>query len=128
MLNESVIFKDGKGITRQVTYLGPHVIDKVLKHKILTTNDTELFVDAILLSSLNALGIGTILVTVEQYVAKLPKLTHQQIEQISNPEILDEDQCEFMGLHCKMNHLPFPAMITLAEHKKINKKFIWFKC
>jgi hypothetical protein len=26
-----------------------------------------------------------------------------------------------MGMHCKMNHLLFPAMIHLAEHKRINK-------
>jgi hypothetical protein len=88
MLNESVIFKDRKGITHQVNYLGPHIIDKVLKHKIHTEDDTDLFVDAILLSSIN---IGTNPVTVEQNVAKLTKITRQQIEQISNPEILDDD-------------------------------------
>jgi hypothetical protein len=33
MLNESIIFKDGKGVNRQVTYLGPHILDTVLKHK-----------------------------------------------------------------------------------------------
>jgi hypothetical protein len=25
MLNESIIFKDGKGVNCQVTYLGPHI-------------------------------------------------------------------------------------------------------
>jgi hypothetical protein len=123
MLNESVIFKDRKGITRQVNYLGPHIVDKTLKHKICSEDDTYLFVDAILLSSINTPDIGTIPVTVEQYVIKLSKLTHQQIAQISNPEILDDDQHEFMGMHCKMNHLPFLAMIHLAEHNRINKKF-----
>jgi hypothetical protein len=63
---------------------------------------------------LHAPDIGAIPVTVEQYVAELPKLTHQQIEQISNPQTLDDNQHEFMVLHYKMNHLPFPAMITLA--------------
>jgi hypothetical protein len=67
MLNESVIFKDGKGITRQVNYLGPHIIDKVWKHKICTEDDTDLFVDAILLSSINTPDIGTIPVAVEQH-------------------------------------------------------------
>ncbi len=80
MINESVIFKDGKGITRQVNYLGPHIVDKILKNKIHTEDDTYLFVDAILLSSINIPGISTIPVTVEQYVTKLPKLTRQQIE------------------------------------------------
>jgi hypothetical protein len=123
MLNESIIFKDGKGITCQVNYLGPHIVDKVLKHKICTEDDTYLFVDAILLSSINASDIGTIPITLEQYVTELPKLTSQQIKQISNPEILDDDQREFMGLHCKMNYLAFLAMIHLVEHNRINKKF-----
>jgi hypothetical protein len=82
MLNESVIFKKGKVITSQVNYLGPHIVDKVLKHKICTGDDTYLFVDTILLSSINTPDIGTISVTVEQYETKLPKLMHQQIEQI----------------------------------------------
>ena len=34
MTNETVIFKDGKGINREVTYLGPHLSDGILKHKI----------------------------------------------------------------------------------------------
>jgi hypothetical protein len=72
MLHESVTFKDGQGITRQVNYLGPHIIKKVLKHKICTEDDTYLFADAILLSSINAPDIGTIPDTVEQYVTKLP--------------------------------------------------------
>ena len=82
----------------------------MLKHKICTDDDSYLFVDAMLLSSINTPEIGTIPVADEQYVTKLPKLTHQQIEQISNPEILDDNQHEFMGLHCKMNHLPFQLL------------------
>jgi hypothetical protein len=127
MFNETIVFKDGKGLTRQVTYLGPHILDKVLKHKIRTQNDTDFLVDAILLSLLNAQDIGAFPVTVEQYVAELPKLTHQQIEQILNPQTLDDNQQEFMALHFKMNHLLFSAMITLAENKRINKKFVWLK-
>jgi hypothetical protein len=32
-----------------------------------------------------------------------------------------------MGLHFKLNHLPIPAMITLAKKGKLNKKFVRFK-
>ncbi len=32
-----------------------------------------------------------------------------------------------MGLHCKLNHLPLPAMITLAEKGKLNKKYVRLK-
>ncbi len=92
MLNESINFKDGKGVNCQVTYLGPHILDTVLKHKIWTLNDTEFFVDAILLLPLNAPDSSTISATIEQYVAELPKLTRQQLEQIYNPQTLDDDQ------------------------------------
>ena len=36
MSNETVIFKDGKGINWEVTYLGPNLSDGILKHKIRT--------------------------------------------------------------------------------------------
>ncbi len=36
MLNETILFKDGKGITREVTYLGPNLSEGVLKHRIRT--------------------------------------------------------------------------------------------
>jgi hypothetical protein len=34
MSNETVIFKNSKGINREVTYLGPNLSDGILKHKI----------------------------------------------------------------------------------------------
>jgi hypothetical protein len=86
-----------------------------LKHKKRAQNDTKFLVDKILLSSLDSPDIETIPVTVEQYAVELPKLMHLQFEQISNPQTLDDNQHELMGLHYKMNHLPLPAIITLAE-------------
>jgi hypothetical protein len=32
-----------------------------------------------------------------------------------------------MGLHCKLNHLSLPAIITLVEKRKLNKKFVRLK-
>ncbi len=63
----------------------------------------------------------------EQYAIKLPKLRHQQLEQISNPQMLDNDQCEFMEIHYKMNDLLLPALITLAEKGKNSRKFVKLK-
>jgi hypothetical protein len=40
---------------------------------------------------------------------------------------LDDDQQEIMGLHCKLNHLPLPAIITLAKKRKLNKKIVRLK-
>jgi hypothetical protein len=64
---------------------------------------------------------------VEQYAIELPKLTRQQLEQISNPQTLDNNQCELMEIHYKMNHLLLSTLITLAEKGKINRKFVKLK-
>ena len=34
MLHENIILKDGKGITREVSYLGPQFSDEILQHKV----------------------------------------------------------------------------------------------
>ncbi len=127
MINKTVIFKDGKGITQEITYLGPVLTDGILKHKIRTQNDTDFLVDGILLSSLDLPDIATIPVTVEQYAVELPKLTHPQLEQISNPQTLDDDQHELLNLHYKMNHHPLPTMIALTEKGKIKKRLAKLK-
>ncbi len=92
MSNETVIFKDGKGINREVTYLGPILSDGILKHKIQTRNDTEFLVDGFLLSSIDVPDIATIPLTPEQYQTDLPKLTDLELMQISTPQTLDSDQ------------------------------------
>ena len=33
MLHENIILKDGKGITQEVSYLGPQFSDEILQHK-----------------------------------------------------------------------------------------------
>jgi hypothetical protein len=76
---------------------------------------------------MDAPDISTIPSSVEQYANELQKLTREQLKHISHPQILDDDQQEFMGLHHKMNHLPLPAMITLAEKGKLNRKFAKLK-
>jgi hypothetical protein len=127
MSNQTVIFKDGKGINQEVTYLGPNLSDGILKHKIRTRNDTEFLVDGILLSSLDALDIATIPLTPEQYTVDCSKLMELELEQISKPQSLDSDQQGFMEIYYKLSHLPLPAMITLAEKGKIKKKFAKLK-
>jgi hypothetical protein len=127
MINETVLFKDGQGINQEVTCLGPIHLDGTLKHKIRTRNDTEFAINSILLSSLNKPGIATIPLTPEQYADKLPKLSEAELQQIPRPFSLDDDQQEFMALHYKMNHLPLPAMIVLAENGKLQKKFAKLK-
>ncbi len=114
-------------VTSEVTYLGSQLLDKVLLHKVRNKNGHKFLVDGNLLSSMDTPDISTTPVSIEQYAAELPKLTHKQLEQISNPRILDDGQQELMGLHCKLNYLPLSAMITLAKKGKLNKKFVRLK-
>jgi hypothetical protein len=65
----------GKGINWEVTYLGPNLSDRILKHKIRTQNNTAFLVDGILLSSIDVLDVATIPITPEQYQVDLSKLT-----------------------------------------------------
>jgi hypothetical protein len=95
-----------------------------LKHRIRTQHDTKFLVDGVLLCSLDAPDISTVPLSAEQYAIELPKFTHQQLEQISNPQTMDNNQCELMEIHYKMNHLPLLALVTLAEKGKVNKKFV----
>jgi hypothetical protein len=127
MVNETAIFKDGKGINREVTYLDLIHSDRILKHKILTCNDAEFLVGRIFLSSLDTPDIAVIPFTPEQYAVDLPNLTESKLEQISKPQSLNSDQQEFMELHYKLSHLPLLAMITLAEKGRIQKKFAKLK-
>jgi hypothetical protein len=127
MLHENIILKDGKGITREVIYLGPQFSDEILKHKVQNKNGHEFLVDGTLLSSMDTCDISTIPVSVEQYANVLQKLTQEQLKNVSQPQVFDDDQREFMGLHYKMNHLPLPAMIMLAKKGKLNRKFAKLK-
>ena len=54
-------------------------------------------------------------------------MTSGQLESIAKPEILDDDQRDLMAFHCKMNHLPFPAMIKPTEPGRIKKRFAKLK-
>jgi len=76
---------------------------------------------------MEAPDISTIPVSDEQYANELQKLTREQLQNLSHPQVLDNDQKELMGLHYKMNHLPLPLMITLAEKGKLNRKFAKLK-
>ncbi len=127
MLHESILLKDATGSTSEVTYLGSQLLDKVLLHKVRNKNGHRFLVDGNLLSSMDTPDITTIPVSIEQYAAELPRLTRKQLEQISNQRISDDDQQELMGLHCKLNHLPLPAMITLAKKRKLDKKIVRLK-
>jgi hypothetical protein len=85
MLHKSILLKDAKGTPSEVTYLGSQLFDEVLPHKVRNKNGYEFLADGNLLSSMDTPDISNISVSIEQYAAELPKLTHEHLEQISNP-------------------------------------------
>ena len=114
MADESIKFNNGQGNHDIVTYLGPMEHEHGLKHKIINSSSKEFLVDGVMLSPLDEPDIASVSAIIEHYASELPNLTKDQLEQIAHPEILDNDQRELMALHCKMNHVPFPALIRMA--------------
>jgi hypothetical protein len=85
MIHESILYKNAKETTSEVTYFGSQLLDKVLLHKVRNKNGHEFLVDGNLLSSMDTPDISTIPVSIEHYAAELPKSTLEQLEKISNP-------------------------------------------
>ncbi len=92
MLHENIILKDGKGITWEVMFLGPQNSDEILQHKVWNRNGHKYLVGGTLLSSMDVPDIRTVPVSNEQYANELQKLTREQLQHISHPQILDNDQ------------------------------------
>jgi hypothetical protein len=65
MLHKSILLKDAKGTTSEVTYLGSQVSDEVLQHKVRNKNGHKFLVDGTLLSSMDTPDISTIPVSIE---------------------------------------------------------------
>ena len=75
-----------------------------------------------MLTPMDAPDIAKVPITMEQYISEVPNLTKEQLHQIAHPEILDSDQRELMHIHCRLNHLPFPTLIRMAESGKLPNK------
>ena len=92
MLNESIKFNDGNGESDEAIYLGSSIEQGILKHKIERSNRMVYFVDREHLYSLNLPDVSSVPVSTEQYAAQLPNLSQEQLNQISNPSVLDNDK------------------------------------
>ena len=119
MASETIKFKDGNGILEHATYIEPVQLENSVKHKITRQDGNEYLVDDLFLSSIHEPELGSVPATVEQYASELPKLTRDQLHQIAHPETLDDEQRELMHHHYRMNHIPFPALIWMAESGRI---------
>ena len=116
MDNESIKFNDGNGTNDSAVYMVPVSHGDILKHRIRRSDNEEYLVDREHISSIPVPDILNVPISIEEYASKLHNFTLSQLKYISNPEILDKDQQDLVSLHNKMNHLPFPDMIKLAEN------------
>ena len=127
MDNESIKFNDGNGTNDSAVYMGPVLHGDILKHKLRRSDNEEYLVDREHISSIAAPDISNFPISIEEYASKLHNLTPSQLKDISKPEILYKDQKDLVSLHNNMNHLPFPAMIKLAENGNIDMRFAKLK-
>ena len=127
MASETVKYKDGHGTFEHATYIEPVKIGESVKHRITREDEKQYIVDGIFLSPLAQPELSGVPISIEQYTSQLPNLTREQLHEIAHPEILDDAQRELMRLHCKLNHLPFPSLIKMAEDGRIKKSLAKLK-
>ena len=127
MSNETIKYKDGNGTFEHVTYNEPVKIGESVKHRITREDEKQYIVDGIFLSPLAQPELSGVPISIEQYASQLPNLTREQLHEIAHPEILDDAQRELMSIHCKLNHLPFPQLIKMAENGHIKKSLAKLK-
>ena len=125
--NESIKFNDGNVTNDSAIYMGPVSHGDTPKHRIHRSNNEEYLVDREHISSITVPDISIVPISIEEYASKLHNLTPLQLEDIAKPKILDKYQQDLVSLHNKMNHLPLPAMIKLAENGNIDKRFAKLK-
>ena len=123
-MNESIKFNDGNGNNDTATYLGPVLHDDILNHKIIWSDDADYLVNRERMSYITLPDIANVPISVKQYASEIHNLTPEQLNNIANPETLDNDQWDMIALHTKMNHLPFPEIMKLLEKGIINKRFV----
>ena len=107
--------------------MGPVSRGDTLKHKIRRSDNEEYLVDREHISYITVPDISNVPISIEEYASKLHNITPSQLKDITNPDIQDKDQQDLFSLHNKMNHLPLPAMIKLAENGNIDKSFAELK-
>ena len=127
MDNESIKFNGDNSKNDSAIYMGPVSHGDTLKHKIRRYDNEEYLVDREQISSITVPDISNVPLSIEEYASKLHNLTPFQLEDIAKPNILDKYQQDLISLHNKMNHLPFPAMIKLAENGNMDKRFAKLK-
>ena len=108
-------------------YMGPVSHGDILKHKIRRSDIEDYLIDREHISSITVPDISNVPILIEEYASKLHNLTTSQLKDIAKLDILDKYQQDLVSLHNKMNHLPFPAMIKLAENGNIDKRFAKLK-
>ena len=127
MRDETIRFKDGNGAFEHATYIEPVKVGDSVKHKILRDDEKEYIVERIFISPLSQPEFSGVPISIEEYAAQIPNLTKEQLHEIAHPTILDDAQRELMQLHCKLNHMPFPALIVMAEKGQIKKSLAKLK-
>jgi hypothetical protein len=98
--------------------------DDVLRITVTTTDGKEIETTREFLKSPNNPDIGWIPASVPEFKSTAKCLTDEDIRKISCPHHLSPLQQEFLSMHHKLFHLPYPVMLRMAKLGILPKRFL----
>ncbi len=112
-------YNNGRGTQDIVTFLGDDFVeDMQIKCQIKLSNDSVILVDPETLNLIANPNIASIPQTSESYCRDCKNIEPSQLEHILSPQNLSPLQEEMMSHHCRLHHMPFTKLITMAEKEK----------
>jgi hypothetical protein len=104
-----------------------------IKCQIKLSNDSVILVDPESLNFIENPDITSIPQISQDYCRECENIEHSQLEHILSPQSLSPLQEEMMSQHCRLHHMPFPKLITMAENGEIPKRLavvqsVWRAC
>ena len=102
-----------------MVYVGPVLEGGIHCHKIKCSNGEHYIVDNDHLAAKNAIDLAIVPQQVQDYLNAAATLSKHQLKQVAHPITLGDNQKLLLEFHNRMNHLPFPQLIKLAQEDKL---------
>ena len=117
-------FSEGDGPPKRVQLLSYNENSKdVDMYNVCDGNGVTYYVKGLNLIAEEDPDISCIPQTTKQYGNDAKHLDDAALENIANPKILSPEQQELLSLHNRLDHLPFPRLIKMAEQGKVPRRF-----
>ncbi len=107
-----------------MTFLGADFVENMqIKCQIKLSNDSVILVDPETLNFIANSDVASIPQTSEGYCQDCKNIEPSQLKHILSPQSLSPLQEEMMSHHCRLHHMLFPKLVTIAEKGEIPKCF-----